>query len=142
GLPQRGRSTTRVLPTLPRERRLPRSGRAPATLGGRVRGPAIDLRAAPRGRGRETRARSRPRPRSGDPSGGAPRFSYFGLGSRRSPRRPADPPPILKGGTRMASACGGPGSREGGDNAIPQGPVPPLLRWIQADSSRPFRPPR
>src|SRR5207245_8208190 len=49
---------------------------------------------------------------------------------------------ILKGGTRMAAACGGPGSREGGDDAIPQGPVPPLLRWIQADASRPFRPPR
>src|SRR6059036_952347 len=42
----------------------------------------------------------------------------------------------------MAAACDGPGSREGGDHAIPQGPVPPLLRWIQADASRPFRPPR
>src|SRR2546428_3073250 len=65
----------------------------------------------------------------------APRFSYFGFG----PGSFADPPRILKGGTRMAAACGRPGPREGGDDAVPEDPVPPLLRWIQADPPGPLR---
>src|SRR3989442_13840233 len=55
------------------------------------------------------------------------------------PRASAAPPRILKGGTRMAAACGGSGSREGGDDAVPEDPVPPLLRWIQADPPGPLR---
>src|SRR5207244_13613034 len=39
----------------------------------------------------------------------------------------------------MAAACGRPGSREGGDDAVPEDPVPPLLRWIQADPPGPLR---
>src|SRR2546422_6807788 len=39
----------------------------------------------------------------------------------------------------MAAGCGGPRSREGSDDPVPQSPVPPLLRWIQTDASRPFR---
>src|SRR3989449_10621152 len=50
----------------------------------------------------------------------------------------SDPPRMLKGQTRMERRAG-PGSRKGGDDAVPKSPVPPLLRWVQPDASRPFR---
>src|SRR5438093_10339626 len=65
-------------------------------------------------------------------------FLYFGFGPVCVASGAANPPRILKGGTRMERR-GGPGSHEGSDDAVPQGPVPPLLRWVQTDASRPFR---
>src|SRR2546428_8680323 len=62
----------------------------------------------------------------------------LGWGAARGGPVPWRPPRILKGRTRMERP-GGPGSSKGGADAVPQGPVPPLLRWVQAGASRPFR---
>src|SRR5438094_4176654 len=106
--------------------------------GGRAHGRSSDPRAARPSRARGTRARFPPRPRSDGPSGCGQGFLYFGFGPVCVDSGAADPPRILKGGTRMERR-GGPGSHEGSDDAIPQGPVPPLLRWVQTDASRAFR---
>src|SRR5439155_10790787 len=85
-----------------------------------------------------TRVSFPPRPRRDGPSGCGQGFLYFGFGPVCVDSGAADLPRILKGGTRMERR-GGPGSQEGSDDAVPQGPVPPLLRWVQTDASRPFR---